>query len=184
DPKCGEHHEARDEEQPRGTDVATATAGEIFAGQESRAKQECTERLPEPAVERDVAAARLPHERDERRRTRSRFLPAGGAIIAGRRRAAVAAAERLFVHGFLRAMSWSIRATMPRKMLTSSFSRPARANRRRSRGRSFFGISGFRMRIATSVRSPCAYNASISSVVAGANRGARHTCPSVAATRR
>ena len=44
--------------------------------------------------------------------------------------------------GSLRAMSWSIRAMIPRRMLTSSFSSPARAKSRRNRGSSFFGMPG------------------------------------------
>ncbi len=63
----------------------------------------------------------------------------------------------------LRSISWSTRARMPRRMLTSSFSSAARANSRRSRGIRRRGISRYRKHIATSMRSACSCNPSISS---------------------
>ena len=74
-----------------GTDVAATAPGEILARQKARPEQQRTERLPQPAVEGDVASARLAHELEERRRPRSRLLTARWAVRARRRGAAVAA---------------------------------------------------------------------------------------------
>ena len=86
-----EQEQARDEKQPRGADVAAATAREVFAGQEARPEQQRAERPPQAAVECDVASGGLAQELRELRQPRLRLLPARGAIRAGRGRAAVAA---------------------------------------------------------------------------------------------
>ena len=80
-------------------------------------------------------------------------------------------------------VSASMRARMPRRMFTSSRSRPARANSRRSRGSSLRGRAGSRNRNAVSVRRACACSASMSSCVAGSNRGAARRASPSAATR-
>ena len=53
---------------------------------------------------------------------------------------------------------------MPRRMFTSSRSSPERANSRRTRDISFFGLAGSRKSSATSALSRCAYMPSISSL--------------------
>ena len=129
--KGREEHEARHEEESRRSDVALTAAGEIFAREESGPEQERRERFPELAVVGDVPAGRFAHElrgTSATARACSGRRPGKGI---GRAHTAVGAA----VGGFHRqrlASSWSIRARMPRRMLTSSFSSAAREKSRRN----------------------------------------------------
>ena len=160
-----EQPDRQHQEQARRPDVAPPAASEIFASEQARPADQGEQRAPHPPVEGHVAAGGLAQHCPHGRQRETRLLPASRAVRSRRLGAAVAAhrrhgprrSRRAIAHGVVsgharRASTWSMRARMPRRILTSSFSRRARANRRRRRGSSRRGWRGSRKRMATSVR--------------------------------